>query len=150
MARTLDPATREALIARVRFYRDLGLTEFYRRPIDPALAVQLEAEAMAAQEREPDSAGDLRSPSFSRPSAERVESMTSKLYPINPLTLRRIRLSRPASLSPLHRNLPPPSPPRTALPPCKPSAKRSATAPAAPCTRAATSWSLATATPPHG
>ena len=72
MARTLDPATREALIARVRFYRDLGLTEFYRRPIDPALAVQLEAEAMAAQEREPDSAGDLRSPSFSRPSAERV------------------------------------------------------------------------------
>ena len=37
MARQLDPTTREALLARVRFYRDLGLTEFYRRPVDPAL-----------------------------------------------------------------------------------------------------------------
>jgi DNA polymerase len=34
VARTLDPETREALVARVRFYRDLGLTEFYRRPVD--------------------------------------------------------------------------------------------------------------------
>jgi uracil-DNA glycosylase family 4 len=33
----LDPATQEALVERVRFYRDLGLTEFYRRPVDPAL-----------------------------------------------------------------------------------------------------------------
>jgi uracil-DNA glycosylase family 4 len=37
LARQFDPATREALLARVRFYRDLGLTEFYRRPVDPAL-----------------------------------------------------------------------------------------------------------------
>jgi len=36
LAQTLDPATRAALIERVRFYRDLGLTEFYRRPVDPA------------------------------------------------------------------------------------------------------------------
>ncbi len=41
MARQLDPATRGALIERVRFYRDLGLTEFYRRPVDAApLAVE--------------------------------------------------------------------------------------------------------------
>jgi len=32
----LDPATRQALAARFRFYRDLGLTEFYRRPVDPS------------------------------------------------------------------------------------------------------------------
>ena len=38
MARPLDPATREALVERVRFYRDLGLTEFYRRPVDPNLS----------------------------------------------------------------------------------------------------------------
>ncbi len=44
MARTLDPSTREALVERVRFYRDLGLTEFYRRPVDTALTVQLAAE----------------------------------------------------------------------------------------------------------
>jgi len=36
LARPLDPAIREALVERVRFYRDLGLTEFYRRPVDPA------------------------------------------------------------------------------------------------------------------
>ncbi len=44
MARPLDPSTREALVERVRFYRDLGLTEFYRRPVDPALLAQLAAE----------------------------------------------------------------------------------------------------------
>ena len=37
MAQQLDPATRELIIERVRFYRDLGLTEFYRRPVDRAL-----------------------------------------------------------------------------------------------------------------
>ena len=46
MAQSLDPATREALVARVRFYRELGLTEFYRRPVDPAL---LAAEPEAAE-----------------------------------------------------------------------------------------------------
>jgi DNA polymerase len=52
VARALDPATREALLDRVRFYRDLGLTEFYRRPVDPALLAKLEAEPgdLAAQE----------------------------------------------------------------------------------------------------
>jgi DNA polymerase len=37
LARQLDPATHDALVERVRFYRDLGLTEFYRRPVDAAL-----------------------------------------------------------------------------------------------------------------
>ena len=40
----LDPATRDALEERLRFYRDLGLTEFYRRPVDPALMAALQAE----------------------------------------------------------------------------------------------------------
>jgi DNA polymerase len=43
LPRALDAATREALAERMRFYRDLGLTEFYRRPVeaggDEALAV---------------------------------------------------------------------------------------------------------------
>lgn len=46
MPPALDLTTREALAARLRFYRDLGLTDFYRRPVDPALAAQL---ASAAQ-----------------------------------------------------------------------------------------------------
>jgi len=32
----LDIAAQQALAARLRFYRDLGLTELYRRPVDPA------------------------------------------------------------------------------------------------------------------
>jgi DNA polymerase len=40
----LDSAIRDALLERVRFYRDLGLTEFYRRPVDPALLAQLAAQ----------------------------------------------------------------------------------------------------------
>jgi len=42
---SLDRATSEALWARVRFYRDLGLTEFYRRPVDAALLAQMATEA---------------------------------------------------------------------------------------------------------
>jgi uracil-DNA glycosylase family 4 len=49
LAHAFDPATREALQARVRFYRDLGLTEFYRRPVDPELAAQFEAQSLPAQ-----------------------------------------------------------------------------------------------------
>lgn len=36
MPRSLDAATQQALAVRLRFYRDLGLTEFYRRPVDPS------------------------------------------------------------------------------------------------------------------
>jgi DNA polymerase len=49
LARPFDPATREALLARVRFYRDLGLTEFYRRPVNPALLTQLEVESVTSE-----------------------------------------------------------------------------------------------------
>ena len=34
MPRHLDPATHEALAERLRFYRDLGLTDFYRRDME--------------------------------------------------------------------------------------------------------------------
>jgi len=49
LARPLDPATREALVERVSFYRDLGLTEFYRRPVDAA--------PLEAQPNEPQNMG---------------------------------------------------------------------------------------------
>jgi DNA polymerase len=64
LASPFDPATREALLARVRFYRDLGLTEFYRRPVDPALQAQLEAQAATTEK--------LSAPSISRTPAEWV------------------------------------------------------------------------------
>ena len=34
MPQILDPALRDALAARIRFYRELGITEFYRRPVE--------------------------------------------------------------------------------------------------------------------
>ncbi|MGO8932878.1 MAG: uracil-DNA glycosylase [Terracidiphilus sp.] len=39
MPRALDSATRDALAERLKFYRDLGLTDFYRREVDPVTAV---------------------------------------------------------------------------------------------------------------
>ncbi|MGB6742997.1 MAG: uracil-DNA glycosylase [Terracidiphilus sp.] len=45
MTRPLDAALRDALVERMRFYRDLGLTEFYRRPVEEAgAALALSAE----------------------------------------------------------------------------------------------------------
>ena len=93
MARQIDSTTRDALLARIRFYRDLGLTEFYRRPVSEELLAQLAAEpeappsvlkqnlgapGLASETREtnsePDESQSLRSPSLPLVSAERVES----------------------------------------------------------------------------
>ena len=72
MAQSFNPATREALLARVRFYRDLGLTEFYRRPVDPVLLAQFEADSIPSTGHELDSVQNLGAPSFRHPSGERV------------------------------------------------------------------------------
>ena len=71
MAQQLDSAIRDALLARVRFYRDLGLTEFYRRPVDQMLLAELAAEPseQPAVDRQ-----TLGAPSFPLSSAERVGS----------------------------------------------------------------------------
>ncbi len=45
----------------MRFYRDLGLTEFYRRPVDPGV---LESSALLSGSVEPDSPQTLRAPSL--------------------------------------------------------------------------------------
>jgi uracil-DNA glycosylase len=52
--RQLDPETKRAIESRIRFYRDLGLNDFYRRPVDPALVAQLvtEQEPPAAKDNE--------------------------------------------------------------------------------------------------
>jgi uracil-DNA glycosylase family 4 len=57
MLPALDAATREALAERLRFYRDLGLSDLYRRSVDPALAAQLASEpaAQAPSEAAPQS-----------------------------------------------------------------------------------------------
>ena len=47
----LDPATREALEARLRFYRELGLTDFYRRPVDASQIIASRRSRIARRPR---------------------------------------------------------------------------------------------------
>lgn len=72
MARALDPAMQQALSARLRFYRELGLTEFYRRPVDPALAAALAEEPA---EPPPAHAAETATPQFSLSPNEENESI---------------------------------------------------------------------------
>lgn len=59
MPSSLDPAIQQALAARLRFYRDLGLTEFYRRPVDPSKLQTVTATEMGPGEEAPTSASEL-------------------------------------------------------------------------------------------
>ena len=81
MALPLDPATRETLEGRLRFYRDLGLTEFYRRPVDPALAEQLaalEATFRPAAASAPPPAAQQRTQPAQRPAERPAERMAGQ------------------------------------------------------------------------
>ena len=49
MPRLIDSATREALAERLRFYRDLGLTDFYHRDVEPVVAGDSAGESAIAQ-----------------------------------------------------------------------------------------------------
>jgi DNA polymerase len=76
LARALDPATRDALAQRLRFYCDLGLTEFYRRPVDASL---IEAEAGSSSEVEHIAAGNEQAESVSTPS--QLEFAEHQIHP---------------------------------------------------------------------
>jgi DNA polymerase len=106
----LDPTTRDALLARVRFYRDLGLTDFYRRPVDPALLAQLaaipdtlDAPGLASETRETNNS-QPGAPSFPRPSAERVGEHESQpafsLHPESPQEDQPIPPRKPIQAAP--------------------------------------------------
>jgi len=77
MPRPLNPATHEALAERLRFYRDLGLTDFYRRPVSESIEVVGAPGPSHLGTRESGSADALpsRAPSFpagAQAAAERV------------------------------------------------------------------------------
>jgi DNA polymerase len=75
LARSIDSTTRDALLARIRFYRDLGMTEFYRRPVSEELLAQLAAEPEApAPVQELAAPQNPGAPSLPLVSAERAES----------------------------------------------------------------------------
>jgi uracil-DNA glycosylase len=63
MPRAIDPATREALAERLRFYRDLGLTDFYRREAEPVTqSDELETIAVAPVSTEASSTAERSAP----------------------------------------------------------------------------------------
>ena len=81
MPRTLDPATRDALDERMRFYRDLGITEFYRRQ-----AVDVPAEALETGAPEPRSAmadAEGAEAGESKPVPAQVESLAPAIEQTN-------------------------------------------------------------------
>jgi uracil-DNA glycosylase family 4 len=48
-----DQQTRDALSARLRFYRELGIGEFYRQPVDPEMWAAVEPEISTGQTSQP-------------------------------------------------------------------------------------------------
>jgi DNA polymerase len=54
LPRALNSDARDALAERLRFYRDLGLTDFYRRPVEASSAEMLEVEAQSSESVWPD------------------------------------------------------------------------------------------------
>jgi DNA polymerase len=76
----LNSATRTALEDRLRFYRDLGLYDFYRRPVDPALLSAESESADRDSERNyqaSEQTENLGAPSMPRSSAEWVGEQES-------------------------------------------------------------------------
>jgi DNA polymerase len=86
LARQLNSATRDALVERVRFYRDLGLTEFYRRPVDPVLLAAVEA-AEAAEKIQPQAAPVAAAEPAATLFAELQPSPSQENHPNSPRTL---------------------------------------------------------------
>jgi uracil-DNA glycosylase family 4 len=94
MDRILDPAAREALAARLRFYRDLGLTDFYRRAVNPASlaafaesgATRPEIAAAPASKATSLETQPSRAPSVSPPSPETMGNRISEseFFPEDP------------------------------------------------------------------
>lgn len=93
MARQIDPETRDALLARIRFYRDLGLTEFYRRPVDPELLAQLSAEPqpqlasmpVSAPEPKPHPSAPAAAPAAWETASQPVFSQENAIPPRKPM-----------------------------------------------------------------
>lgn len=54
MSRMLDSALRDALAERLRFYRDLGVTDLYRRTVDPVRFAPLSVAEQQAEAMQPD------------------------------------------------------------------------------------------------
>ena len=69
MPSPLDLATQQTIAARLRFYRDLGVTDFYRRPVDPS-----KLQTMAVPVTAPEGQGDEVLTNPAEPTALQLQS----------------------------------------------------------------------------
>jgi uracil-DNA glycosylase family 4 len=77
-----DPGTQEALRARLRFYRELGIGELYQREVDPALWAVAEPVATAAQPSAPPQAIPIAQTLSQHAPSQQVSSpQASALFP---------------------------------------------------------------------
>jgi uracil-DNA glycosylase family 4 len=83
----LDPATREALEARMRFYRELGLTDFYRRPVD-ASQILAPAGESSSSGKQASSTGEPGAPGLSTETWDGIK-LTSKPQENEPIPPRK-------------------------------------------------------------
>jgi len=101
VARPLDADLRDALVERMRFYRDLGLTDFYRRPVEDAVAEADPAAVAVASPpaqivNEPVAAGPVVSVNFF---GEEPAIPARKTIPVPPPQLHVVASAdRPAAL----------------------------------------------------
>ena len=78
MPTSLDPATQQAIAARLRFYRDLGLTEFYRRPVDPVSLRHSEATSTEAEPMAPETPGDGANETVSQQPSQETKAIPTR------------------------------------------------------------------------
>lgn len=72
MPKPIDPAIQQQLAARVNYYREMGIYDFYRRPVDAALELQpaTELEAVTAPEPMPAKQQTVSQPSEPLPTIQ--------------------------------------------------------------------------------
>ncbi len=103
----LAPALRSALVERMRFYRDLGLTEFYRRAVDQIARDQTPlgetgARSGDAQEQDESSARSLSGASEARTQPERLaSSVQSNFFAEKTAVSARKGFSAPPEIAPV-------------------------------------------------
>ena len=78
MPRALDSNTRDALAERLKFYRDLGLTDFYRRPVEIAPEATRDIDAPISESV---AAEELAGPNERRPAVVAKDSAVPAIQP---------------------------------------------------------------------
>ena len=53
MPKPLDPQTKKHLAARVKYYKEMGIHDFYRQPVEPSVELALQPVAETTPEKDP-------------------------------------------------------------------------------------------------